>query len=250
MAKGDDIGSGMAPTTNVALCMRALERVVTRPPHLPGIAGIFGPSGYGKSVGAAHAANAHKAYYIECRDSWSRKAFLENLLSEMRIKPAKTIARMVDQAAQQLALDQRPVIIDEADKPVDRGYIEVIRDLHEGSGGAPMLLIGEEALEVKLREYERFHNRVLEWVPAQPSSEQDALKLAKLYCPDVQLHADLLREVLNTTRGVTRRLCINLSRINEQAALAPPEKGTATLEWWTKQGLTLFTGEAKRRSLA
>lgn len=77
MARGDSgfTGDGTtAATTNVALCIRAMERAISRPGHLPGLVGFYGPSGFGKSVAAAYAANTFHAYYIECRDDGARRA--------------------------------------------------------------------------------------------------------------------------------------------------------------------------------
>lgn len=241
--KGDGITAG---TTVVAQCMRAVERAISRPGHLPGMVGFYGPSGFGKSVAAAYAANEHHAYYIECRDAWSKKSFLAKLLEEMKIRPGRTVAEMCDQAAQQLALSGRPLIIDEADKPIDHNYIEIIRDLYEGAGGAALLLIGEEELERKLRPFERFHNRILEWVAAEPASIDDARKLCALYCPDFKLADDLLKRIHQVSSGVTRRMCVNLSRVAEYAALQPPKNGQAiTLaDWGDKE---LYTGMAHRR---
>lgn len=252
MARGDGgegfTGAGVtAATTNVALAIRAIERAMSRPGHLPGMVGFYGPSGYGKSVAAAYAANEFRAYYIECRDAWTKKSFLLRLLDEMRVKQGRTVAECCDLASQQLALSGRPLIIDEIDKPIDHGYIEIVRDLHEGAGGAPMLLIGEESLEVKLRPFERFHNRILEWVAAEPSSLDDTRKLCALYCPDWKLADDLLTRIHQVSRGVTRRICVNLSRVAEFAAAEPPAKGQAiTLAAWGMR--ELYTGAAVRKS--
>ena len=59
MARGESFsGDGTtAATTNVAKCIRAMERAVSRPSHLPGLVGFYGPSGYGKSIAAAYVAN-------------------------------------------------------------------------------------------------------------------------------------------------------------------------------------------------
>ena len=234
-------------TQNVVQAMEALDRAMTRPVHLPGLVGFYGPSGYGKSVAAAYTATDKQAFYVECRDSWTRKSFLLALLKEMGVRPAATISEMMDQAAQELALSERPLIVDEVDKPIDRGYVELIRDLHEGAGGVAMLLIGEEKLEIKLRRHERMHNRFLEWLPALPCNLEDARGLSDLYCPEVQIDDELLTLVLRATYGVTRRVAINLSRIAEQAQLNPPDDA-ATVQWWGDR--EIYTGEApKRRGL-
>lgn len=251
MARGDNSfkGGGItAKTTVMAQAVRAMESAVNRPSYLPGFVGVYGPAGYGKSIAAAFVAAQFDAYHVEVRDSWKRSDFLRQLLRVMRVAaPQKRIADMMDQAAEQLALSGRPLIIDEADKPVDHGYIEVIRDLHEGAGGHPILLIGEEQLETKLRRYERMHSRVKEWVPAQPASLRDVTELSKLYCAGLFVADDLLDHVRTATGGNTRLICINLARVSEWAAQQRDLKGCEIdLNLWGSR--ELYTGEARRGS--
>lgn len=236
---GDD---RTAALTNVALAMRALEKARNRPRHLPGMVGFYGHSGLGKSFAGAYAATHHNAYYVECRSTWTKKALLQAILKELGVKPADTISEMSDQAAQQLSLSDRAFIVDEFDTLVHKGAVELIRDIHDGSGGTPMLLIGEERLELNLRKHERFHNRVLEWVPALPASLDDARKLRTLYCT-VQVADDLLERIVTINRGVVRRICVNLERVQEFASLEGLEKVGA--EDWGQR--SFYTGEAPRR---
>lgn len=81
--------SKIVPLTNVGLLASAIERAMLRPQGLPGLVVKYGPSGLGKSVAAAWAANQHRAYYVECRDTWTKMAFLKAVLREMAItRPA------------------------------------------------------------------------------------------------------------------------------------------------------------------
>jgi len=80
----------IVPLTNVGLLSAAIGRAHDRPSGLPGMVVMYGASGLGKSVGAAFAANQHRAYYVECRDTWSKKAFLLAILREMSIQPERT----------------------------------------------------------------------------------------------------------------------------------------------------------------
>src|SRR3569832_1095946 len=129
-----------APITNVSLCGEA---------HLPGIAVFCGQSGYGKSTAAAYWANKQRAYFVQVKSVWTRKAFLLAILKEMGITPARTLYEMADQVSEQLVLSGRPLIIDEMDYIVDYNAVELIRDLHESSNDA-ILLLGEERLPDKL----------------------------------------------------------------------------------------------------
>lgn len=239
---------GTAPLQNVGLCLSALEKAAKRPGHLPGMVVLYGPSGYGKSTAAAYVATRLDAYYVEARSSWTKKAMLEAILTSMDIRkgrtvqPARTLAGMVDQAAEQLARSGRPLIIDEMDHVVERGSVELVRDLYEASRAA-ILLIGEEALPGKLEQWERFHGRILDWVAAQPADFDDARALRAMYCDRVQVADDLLTDVVAAAEGSVRRICVNLERIQEQGQL----DGVDVMDRSAWSGRPLFAGKAPRR---
>lgn len=248
MTQNDKNGNGFcgttAPLTNVSLCVRALQRALDRPAHLPGMVCFYGPSGWGKSTAAAYATNKLGAYYIECKSSWTRRAVLMAILHEMGIQPENTIYQMADQVYEQLAVSCRPLIIDEMDHMVSKGAVEIIRDIYEGSKAA-ILLIGEEKLPLKLKRWERFHNRVLDWVPAQPADDEDCRHLARLYCRRAGIKKDLLDRIRQASRGCVRRVCINLELVQEEAvSLGLPEIGL--VDWGSRE---FFTGEAPARKV-
>ncbi len=201
----------VADLTNVGLCVEALDRAMSRPGHLPGMCCFYGPSGWGKTISCGRAANLHRAYYVECRDTWNRKKLMASILEDMTIVPGRTLYDMLDQAAEELAISQRPLILDEADKLVDRGMIEMIRDLYEESGAA-IMLVGEELLPTKLRKYERFHGRILHWAPAQPIDMEDGRRLRDLYAARVPVAEDMLAHIVKIAKGSARRVAVNLER--------------------------------------
>lgn len=240
-----DVGMGTvstAPLRNVVLCTRLLQNAINRPSHLPGMVVFYGPSGWGKSFSAAYAANKFRAIYVECKSTWTKRSLLQAILKEMGIKPLGTAADLVDQISEQLALSGLPLIIDEMDHIVKKKAVEVIRDIYEGSN-APILMIGEEQIDTKLRKWERFHNRILEWLPAQPADLQDTKSLAALYCKDVTISDDLLNKITNDSLGITRRICVNLHKVQQYAL--NQGRDSINLNDWGNQ--PLYTGDAPRR---
>lgn len=231
-----------APLKNVLLCNRLLGQAMNRPAHLPGMVVFYGPSGWGKSFSAAHAANKFRAVYVECKSTWSKRDLLEAIVKDIGMQPARTASKMIDQISEQLALSGLPLIIDEMDHIVHKKAVEVIRDIYEGSNAA-ILMIGEEEIDIKLKKWERFHNRILSWQPAQPSDLEDTKQLAQLYCKDVQISDDLLEKICNDSLGITRRICVNLNMVQQHALNLGQDTITAA-EWGSNQ---LYTGEAPRR---
>lgn len=236
----------IAPLQNVSLCTKALDRSISRPQHLPSMVVFYGPSGYGKSMAACYATNKLNAVYIECKSTWTRKAILSAIARELGVVPATTMYELTDQISSALVLSERPLIIDEVDYVVDRHAVEIIRDIHEGAQ-VPILLIGEEKLPVKLKKWERFHGRILDFVQAQPASFDDAAILARFYCKRVAVSEDLLAAVTEVARGSARRICVNLALIEEEALTRG--KKDVDLGTWRSWKRHFFTGEAPVRAV-
>lgn len=230
-----------APLKNVALASKAVERAMNRAANLPGLVALTAPSGFGKSMAASYCANKYDGVLVECRSFFTRKVFAEQVLREMGIKPERTVGEMMLQIAEQLNLSGRPLLLDEMDHLVDTRVLEIVRDLHDMSR-ATILMIGEEQFGRKLlRRSERMHNRVLEWVTAQPASREDCKLLAQFYC-DVPIADDWLDHVRTTCRGVTRYICVNIDGAREMARSKGWDK--IDLAKWGKHDI--YGGEGSR----
>lgn len=234
----------VAPLSNVTICMAAVRRAQQRQGHLPGMITFYGPSGWGKSTAAAYVANKTRAYYVQCMSSMTKKTFLQTVLREMEDSDTGTITEMTYRVAEQLVISQRPLLIDEMDHLADKKAVEVVRDIYEASSAA-IILIGEERLPQKLRKWERFHGRMLDWVPAQPSNLDDARHLQRLYLRDLDIGSDLLERITDLAKGSARRIVVNLARVEEYAH-TEGLKSVCLEEWGDRP---LFTGEAPRRKV-
>ncbi|WP_300656239.1 AAA family ATPase [Pseudomonas sp.] len=239
--------SKIVALTNVGLLASAIERAQARPMGLPGLVAMYGASGLGKSVGAAFAANRYRAYYVECRDTWSKKAFLQAILREMSILPAVTLSNMVDQVAEQLSRSTRPLIIDDVQYLLDKAVANVLTDIYNASQGT-MVLIGEERVPTSLAKLERLHNRVLEWVPAQPATLEDMQALAAASYPKLRIDAALLEDLRRAVNGCLRRVAVNLYRIYSEAEAMGLD--SVDLPQWQQLSRGWFTGEAPVRRRA
>lgn len=219
----------IVPLTNVGLLSAALDRAMKRPIGLPGLVVMYGASGLGKSVAAASNANQHRAYYVECRDTWTKKAFLLAILREMAIAPARTLSEMVDQVAEQLSRSGRPLMVDDVQYLLDKAVANVLTDIYNASQGT-IVLIGEEGVAASLARMERLHNRVLEWVPAQQATLADVKKLATASYPNLQMADDLLADLTKTVKGCLRRVAVNLYRVSSEISAA--NQTTVDLASW------------------
>ena len=207
---------GIANIRNIAQCYEAVSRTLQRNPLLPGISAFYGPSGFGKSTAANYVATKTNAFYVQVKSTYTKKAFAQALLREMSIPMPNTLSDMMELASAELAKTGRPLIIDEFDHLVHSSKVEMVRDLYESSQGT-FLIIGEELLARKLEKWERFHGRVLNWVPALPSDLTDAIELSRIYAPSINIDREVLEQLIVAVRGSTRRVSTNLEMLHENA---------------------------------
>jgi len=225
----------IAPLNNVMLITEMVDKVVNRPAHLPGMAVLYGPSGFGKTFSAQFAANQYKAFYLEVGAFWTVKRFCDALLQETGPMIRGAIPDKIDAIVERLAMTNRPLIIDEFDHMDTDKKIELVRYLHDQTGAA-IILIGEELLPNKLKRWERFHNRISQWVGAQPASINDTRLLAGKYCPELSISEDVLKVLTEASGHRARRICTNLEQVREAAKrLGLTEFGMSDIDfsWFT-----------------
>lgn len=208
-----------APLKNVVAFSTLLAKMVARDGDLPGLAVFFGPSGWGKTKAAVYGANRYRAAYVECGQFTTARSLLTNILVELgEPKPRGSIEDLKTRAVMILAGDpSKPLIIDEAHFISAKRFVDLLREISDKSG-APVILIGEEMLPSTLEQFERVHNRVLEWLPALPCDASDMGHLIKTRCHGLQLASDLTDAILEKTKGNTRRIVTNLVSVVELAA--------------------------------
>lgn len=232
----------LAALKNVAGFMQLVIKLQQRGPHLPNLGVMHGASGLGKSYASIYVQNKTRAVRVEVGESWNRKSFMRAVVRECGdADPKGATADLVEQAIMLLG-DQpdRPLLIDEADKLVDKGLIEIVREIAEKSQ-VPVLLIGEEQLPQKLARVERVHNRVLDWYPAEVCDLEDCRKLAAIFLPSASIDDALLEIVRQKGEGRARRVVVTLTGMSEWARNA----GVRDLTPENYSG-AVYTGEAPK----
>ncbi len=107
------------------------------------------------------------------------------------------------------------------------------------------MMIGEEDLPGKLKEWERFDNRIRVATAAQPASDADTLKLRDHYCLRVKIADDLALKFKQACRGCTRRIVTNLIEAETLASFDSP--ANADLAWWGNR--PIMTGDLQIRRI-
>lgn len=240
MTDHDRNNNGVAPLRNVAALATLIERLHGRDPGLPGMGVFFGPAGWGKSYAAIYATNRFQAITVQVKSVTTRKDLCLMILSEMGITPRRvSLSALVDQISEQLAITDVPLIIDEVDHLMTRQKIELVRDIYEGSGGT-VVLIGEEQLPQKLKQWERVHGRIRSWVPAEPGTLEDVRVLSKYYAAGITFDEDFYTRLLRGSGQSIRRICANLATAKEAALIKGVTKFGVD-DWGSK---SFFDGQA------
>ena len=202
--------------TNVDKFNNLMTHVTHRDPSLPSIVAFYGASGLGKTSSAIFAANMYQARYIQVGESWTKKKLITEIAKQHSIFDVRTVCEGVERIIEVVSQDPKPIIIDEADYLVKGDKIELIREIHDQTR-CPIVLIGEGQLSIKLRKFERVHNRVLKWEVAAKASIEDTVLLAGEYCAGIDLTDDLIKALNAASDGITRRIVINLNKIKNVA---------------------------------
>lgn len=234
---------GYAPLTNMSLAVQTIVDCAEAGEHSPRLGLFYGFSGYGKTVAAAFAAARTGAAYILAKSLWNQRPLLEALAEELGItRPERTAARVLQQIIDELNRAPRPLIIDEMDHLVKKQMVEIIRDIHDATNIA-IMMIGEEGLPAKLKEWERFDNRILVATPAQPASIDDTLLLRDHYGLGGVVADDLALYFAERCRGVTRRIVNNLKKAGRVAATEGADQ--IDRAWWGNR--PIMNGEIPTR---
>lgn len=247
MTQSMDLGNSIRPLRNVSALAALIRRLEDRAFGLPGMGTFYGPTGYGKTYAACHAAVALDAIHVSVQKLWTKKTLMTAILRELSIVPRSTMAEMMMQVNEGLAIAGRPLIIDEADYAIDRGMIEIIRDFHDGSS-MPVVLIGMEMLPQKLRKWELVDGRMLAWTGAEPADLRDTRLLAQIYAEGIDIDDALLAKIVSVNRGSVRRISTDLAYVLEQSR----QQGVArmTLDAWGDAPFLRGEAPAPRKELS
>lgn len=216
MTQSSQTNNTLAPLRNVLAFRTMLQRLDDRSAGLAGMGCFYGPAGFGKTMASIYCANQRGACLVQCESTWTVKTLCQVILEELGIKPARTTPEMSRQIQQALAMENIPLIVDEADYLVTKKSVEILRDIYEKSG-VPVILVGEEALPAKLRQWERIHSRMLERVAAEPLDDEDFGHLKRIRCRDVELSSELSAAIKAASRGSARLIVNNLDTVRQRA---------------------------------
>jgi len=208
----------VVPTSNVVKAVSMMERLRA------GGAGeqmglIHGDPGLGKTTAVTHLTQKENAVFLRARVSWTVRSMLQSLQRELGQDPGHFSDRMVEEVIQSLAIDPRPIIIDEADymlRQID--MLDALRDIYDTAQiPVVMVMMKEAPRKIKSKQrLARFRRRITEWVKFKPISLEDVSRTAQTMA-EVEVQDGLLTRIHEETGGNMGRVVIGLAKVEEFA---------------------------------
>ena len=244
MTQSDTLIKNVAPLANVARLVTLLKRLQNRAHGLPGMGCFYSPPGFGKTTAGVWVTNKSRACHIQALHFGGTKKLLTMIVTELGLKPARTVSDLYDQAVQEFGRTNRPLIIDDAHLIAQQSTIETVRLLFDNTE-VPIILMGEELLPQRLRNWAQVDSRIMSWVAAEPATADDVSHLAAIYAPKLALDAAMLAAILSVSAGSLRKVSTNLAFVAEHAAVLGVVK-ISRADWGDKPFLTRDAPQARR----
>ncbi len=206
-----------AITKNVQRFMAGIEAVRTPIRGRIGMMLAFGPPGTGKTETGMWYAAEKNIPYIRAKDISSRRSLLSNIVAELGEAPAFRSDTLFDQAVEQLLDNPRPLLVDEVDYLVRGGIVEILRDLNDITN-APIVLMGMEHADKKLKRFRHLYDRISAVVKFDLFSKDEIADLGQQIC-EVPLSESAVAYIHKQSQGKLRLTTTWMARAEKLARL-------------------------------
>lgn len=200
---------------NVSRFLGGLEAIETPINGRIGMGLFFGPPGTGKTETAQHFADQRDLPYVRATDITSRRSLLSAIVGELGAAPMFRSDDLFRQAIDHLLEQPVPLIIDEIDYLVRGGMVEVLRDLNDMTN-VPIILIGMQHADKKLRRFAHFFDRITAVVKFELLDIDDVRQMASQLC-DVAIDDSGCQFIHQHSQGKLRRITMWFARAEKIA---------------------------------
>ncbi len=191
-----------AITKNVQRFMAGIEAVRTPIRGRIGLMLTYGPPGTGKTETGMWYAAENNIPYVRGKKINSSRSLLSNIVAELGEAPEFRSDALFDQAVEQLLENPRPLLIDEVDYLVKGGMVEILRDLNDITN-APIVLMGMEHADKKLKRFRHLYDRISAVVKFDLFSREEINSLAEQIC-EVGLSGSAVTFIHKQSQGKLR----------------------------------------------
>ena len=176
-------------TSDLVRLVHAVDQLQTRGGGEEGMGLLHGEPGTGKTTAICYAVNMKRGVFVRAKVTWSVTSMLATLCAELGLPEHRHRHVMMTAIEESLALDPRPVFVDEADYLLrSQGgrteMLDCLRDVYDITR-CPVVLIGMEEIDQTMRtqkRYARFDRRLTERVAFQGLTVADAQRVAGELC--------------------------------------------------------------------
>ncbi|MDX1536368.1 ATP-binding protein [Arsukibacterium sp.] len=206
--------TAVAKTKNVLAAFDAYQHLSEAAlNNTPSIAMFTGEAGLGKTTAGSYLFVQADGILVRCLKSDTLGTFLERLAQELGLEQRQRKADMLKFIVHELAITGKPLFIDECDYIAERqDVLETIRDIYD-LANVPIILIGYKQLPKKVKRLEQLYSRISQHIEFQPADLDDITTMASELVTDTAIHADLLAELLQASKGNFRRIHTGLNTI-------------------------------------
>jgi DNA transposition AAA+ family ATPase len=200
-------------TKNVKRLHAGLDTVLRRQVGVEQMMLVKGIPGTGKSEALLHWKLQHgseerQVPYVRADKLSTARSILDDIVTELGELPAFKARDVMSQITARLSEAPRPIIVDEVDYLIQRGQIEILRDVHD-KARVPVILVGMDNVDKKLMRFPPLYDRITSIVPFQPLDRDDIREMADAVC-DVAVDDSAVGYIHERSDGKLRRITILL----------------------------------------
>jgi DNA transposition AAA+ family ATPase len=184
---------------------------------------ITGEVGLGKTEAALWYGAHNGAVIIRMWEMMSGHWLLRELVKEIGVEPAWRTEKLVDQLKEHLLPRPKTIILDEVDrflKGQDNkkiAVLETLRDIHDVCH-CPVVLVGEEWIEMKIKLLPRLYDRIVEIVRFEKFDINDVKHLIG-ELSEYRFNEDAIEKITQKSNGRIRPIMSLINQAEDTAKL-------------------------------
>ncbi|GHS88117.1 transposase [Campylobacterota bacterium] len=221
-------------TDNHNRLLEVASRLKTLPQDAPRMGIGYGSFGLGKTMSIARITAMEGAVAFRAAQTWTKSGFLSLLCEKLALDTSGSTSAKYRRVVEYLAIDPKIIIIDEIDallRSEKIAILEILRDIHDETP-SPLLLVGMEGCEAKLRRHQHFYSRIVERVLFTMAKADDITRFCKLCKVSI---SDEIVAHLTAKYPNFRQIKVMLIRLETWCELNG--KKSATLKDWKSAGV-------------
>lgn len=166
----------------------------------PGLMLVHGRAGRGKTECCRQYSVPNKhVLLLRVMQDWTPRAMLSELCRQINGMEPHSVERAKRVVCEEVELNMRTIIVDEADRLKNVGMIEHFRDIHDKTG-APVVFVGEQRLYSMISEWRRLWSRVTQVVGFEPVGPEDII-LFGLKAADLKIEPPAAQRIAARSNG-------------------------------------------------